>query len=121
VYPKIKPHHFNAHILIRVIQHINSKTPAPFSLHCSQNLLGFLDFRQHERALIQGLRVLGWRTNTPRRKNQSLAPEQLYKEFFRPFKAFLALFAPEKMLLAALISTVSMCAEVIYGQRCGHR
>jgi len=39
--------------------------------------------------------------------------------FFQRYVAFLTLFAPENLLFDALISTVSVYSEAVYGQRCG--
>jgi hypothetical protein len=47
--------------------------------------------------------------------------QTIIKIFFRLFSPFLALFAPKKILFDTLVSTVSTCSEVVYGQRCGQK
>ena len=56
-----------------------------------------------------------WRDSNSRHP----APKELLELFSNLSRSFLALFIPEKLLFETLFSTVSVCSEAVYGQKCG--
>ena len=58
-----------------------------------------------------------WRDSNSRHPG----PKKLWELFSNIFRSFLAPFIPEKMLFETLVSTVSMCSNLRYGQICGQK
>ena len=64
-------------------------------------------------------RILGFWSKWRDSNSRHPAPKKLWELFSNIFRSYLAPFIPEMLLFETLVSTVSMCSKIEYGQKCG--